>query len=399
MGQKIFPVPQPLAEHARVVVHHGVSGDGFAPDMVIREESRETPEELRALGDPPRHAFEIQSGQVVGRQEGQDFRLGTLLREIFPGSGVSHGQLTHHLEGLGLGLSERLPIQRQDRGRVGVIRGLRRVAGEIEVVLHFQRRIGLQPDGLAVGGATSLEGQGTQRNLGQHVRLHWGRTRIADHDLRAIRHARQELVVDELVVAFLSLEQVAVIQSEEAFAEEQFRSRGIRGARARWPHFTDKNEQGAVGGEGSGTSLVADRGGVGGLEGQVENCQGQQDFAEVVVGLEDTRREEGGFRIPCGKVAPETRDRDQVGALGLEGQPVVLILRPFLGRPGGTVIPGGGRTSAEAASCVHLQAQRHALGLGSLHLGQGGGFSVHGPAGRFVQRCILGQQLIKSGLG
>ena len=126
-----------------------------------------------------------------------------------------------------------------------------------------------------MGGATSLEGNGTQRNLGQHVRLHWGRTRIADDDLSAIRHAGQELVVDELVVAFLSLEQVAVIQSEEAFAEEQFKSGGIGGAWGRGPHFTDKDEQGPVGGEGSGTPLVADRGGVGGLEGQVENRQGQ----------------------------------------------------------------------------------------------------------------------------
>ena len=192
--------------------------------MVIREESREPSEEFWALGDPPRHAFEVQSGQVVGRQEGQDFRLGTLLREIFPRSGVSHGQLTHHLEGLGLGLSERLPIQRQDRGRMGVIRGLRRVAGKIEVIFHFQGRIRLQPDGLAMGGATSLEGHGTQRNLGQYIRLHRGRTRIADDDLSAIRHAGQELIVHELVVAFLSLKQVAVIQSEETFAEEQLGS-------------------------------------------------------------------------------------------------------------------------------------------------------------------------------
>ena len=117
------------------------------------------------------------------------------------------------------------------------------------------------------------------------------------------------------------------------------------------------------------------------------------------MGLEDARREEGGFRIPCGEVAPETRDRDQVGALGLEWQPVVLVLRPFLGGTGRPVIPGGGRTSAEAASCLHLQAQRHSLGLRSLHLGQGGGFSVHGPAGRFVQRCIFGHPHHGFGVG
>ena len=64
--QKILPMPQPLAEHAGVVVNHGVSGDGFVPDMVLGEKFCETPEELRALGNPPRHAFEIQSGQVVG---------------------------------------------------------------------------------------------------------------------------------------------------------------------------------------------------------------------------------------------------------------------------------------------------------------------------------------------
>ena len=65
--QKILSVPQPFAEHAGVVVHHGVSGDGFAPDMVLREESGEPPEKFGVLGDPPRHAFEIQSGQVIGR--------------------------------------------------------------------------------------------------------------------------------------------------------------------------------------------------------------------------------------------------------------------------------------------------------------------------------------------
>ena len=79
-----------------------------------------------------------------------------------------------------------------------------------------------------MGGATSLKGHGTHRNLGQHVRLHRGRTRIANHYLRAIRHAGQKLVAHKLVEAFLSLGQVAVIESEEAFAQQQFKSRGIR---------------------------------------------------------------------------------------------------------------------------------------------------------------------------
>ena len=85
------------------------------------------------------------------------------------------------------------------------------------------------------------------------------------------------------------------------------------------------------------------------LEGQVEHGEREHHLGEVAVRLGDVRGEERHFPPggdPRGVIAPEGVDWDEIGGLLLDGQAVVIVLRPFLGRAELAVV---GRSLGEAA--------------------------------------------------
>ena len=332
LRQEIRPVPQPFAQDNRVVVQHGIAGDGFAPDVVLREESGQASEEFAALTGPPGHPLQVQSGEVVGPEKGHHLGLGPLLRDILPRSRVVCRKPADHAERAILCGGQGPTVLRQVGRGMGMVRGLRRMGREVEVVLELQGRVRLEADRPAVGGTAAEHGHRSFRNPGQQVGLDQRRPRVAHHDLRAVHHAGQEFVLHELVPALLSLLDEAVVLPEEPFAQEQLGSGRCAGIRIGGPHFAEEDQHGPLGREGPGGSFTLDGDRRGGLEWQVQHGQGQQDLGGVVVRLQDAWRQERLGRVAGREIAPESRDGDQVRTLSLQRQAVVVVLGPFLGR-------------------------------------------------------------------
>ncbi len=71
---------------------------------------------------------------------------------------------------------------------------------------------------------------------------------------------------------------------------------------------------------------------LGGFEGEVEHGQGEHHLGEVVRGVGEVGRQEAALAVKAGIVKPEGAGADQAGDLLLDGQVVVVVLRPFLRR-------------------------------------------------------------------
>ena len=180
----------------------------------------------------------------------------------------------------------------------------------------------------ALGRLTVGDGDRSLRHLQQHGQLLPSGRRVRDDHLAAIDGVNDELVGDvlvDLLAVFLTLS-VAVL--EEVLSDQD---RHLVRARLRRFDLFMEDDHRAAGRERHLRSLEF-RFMLRRLERQIEHRQREHHLREVAARIGDVRAEERLRRIMLSVVAPERVDRDEAGVLLGDGEVVVVVLRPFLGR-------------------------------------------------------------------
>ncbi len=138
----------------------------------------------------------------------------------------------------------------------------------------------------------------------------------------------EEFILHEIIKAFPSIVQVARIRPVEVLTEEYVTGvLGILGL----ANFLMEEEQGLVRLEGKGGPFVFDFM-IDWFERQIEHGQGEHHFGKVPGRVNEVARDERLAFGVGGEVVPKGIDQDQVGILLIDGELVVVVFRPFLGR-------------------------------------------------------------------
>ena len=331
-AEEVVAVLQEFAQRGRVIVDDRVAVDHGLPHVPRLHHADQLFEKVAALPATPRDAFEVQRLDIVLRDELEHVRVRAVLRDVVPRRLVELRELRDDVE------LKRLRRSRAVAGDGDIHRVVRelhpgaRHGGEVEVIFERLRRVRLQPQAQRIGRLAGVDRQRALRDLQEHLGLHGRAGRVRHHDVRAVNRAGEEFLRDVFFKLLVALLPVAVALPEEALRDEELTRVGLRG-RGGFDLLMIHDRRAARGEE----ELPAVRflRVLRCVKRQIEHGKREHHLAEIAAGLGDVRRDECALRAardPRGVVAPECVHRHEIRVLLIDGQAVVVVLRPFLRR-------------------------------------------------------------------